>query len=278
MELTGQSVRTVAALSTVGALALAPIAIAPPDLHTRSIAAARISTEAVQLTDAWSDLLTNTVGNTIQLAGLFIGLDSGSPLPNPIFIAPVATQLILNQLIYAVQLFTGKGAEIPVEISTHLDKIGNLIQGISNDVPGVIVDQIQTPFKALQLALDSITTSGNPLLALLEAPAVFLDAALNSQYGILGPSGPIALPILIRNFLAEAISTPLPTITLPFKKADGAAAKTVTPKAAAVTTPSGTASSARTKPKSPSTGSVSAKKTGAAKAGSARSGVGHGKR
>ncbi|WP_179475091.1 hypothetical protein [Mycolicibacterium vinylchloridicum] len=276
MDLTARrSMRTVAALTTVGALALAPVAIAPADLPTPGIAATRISTEAVQLTDAWSDLLTNTVENTIQLAGLFIGLSSGAPLPNPIFIAPVATQVVLNQLIYAVQLFTGQGAEIPVEINTHLDKIGNLIQGLSNDLPGVVVDQFQTPFLALQLALDSITTSGNPLLALLEAPAVFLDAALNSQYGLLGPTGPIAVPILVRNFLAQAISTPPPTITLPLKKAGGAAAKTVPPKASPVTAPSGTAGSARIKPRSPAGGS----RKPAAKASSHGAGrVGHGKR
>jgi hypothetical protein len=278
MEFTANhSVRTVAALTTVGALALTPIAVAPPELHAPSIAVARISTEAVQLTDAWSDLLTNTVGNTIQLAGLFIGLDSGSPLPNPIFIAPVATQLVLNQLIYAVQLFTGKGAEIPVEITTHLDKIGNLIQGISNDVPGIILDQIRTPFEALQLALDSITTAGNLLLGLIEAPAVFLDAALNSQYGLLGSTGPIAVPIFIRNALAQAISTPLPTVVLPFKK-PAAAVKSAASAAPKVAAPSGVAGSARTKPKSPSAGSATAKKTAAAKAGSARNGVGHGKR
>jgi hypothetical protein len=269
--------RTVAALTTAGALALTPVAIAPPDLRAPTLSATRVSTQAVALTDAWYDLLTNTVGNTIQLAGLFIGLDSGSPLPNPIFIAPVVTQLVLNQLIYAVQLFTGNAAEIPAEISTHLGKIDNLIQGISNDVPGIIRDQIRTPFEALQLALDSITTGGNLLLGLIEAPAVFLDAALNSQYGLLGSTGPIAVPIFIRNALAQAINTPPPTIVLPFKK-PAAAVTSAASAAPKVTTPSGTASSARTKPKSPSAGSASAKKTAPAKAGSARNGVGHGKR
>ncbi|EHB58412.1 hypothetical protein MycrhDRAFT_0848 [Mycolicibacterium rhodesiae JS60] len=266
--------RTVAALTTAGALALAPISIALSDLHTPGITATRISTEAVQLTDAWSDLLTNTVENTIQLAGLFIGLSSGATLPNPIFIAPVATQLVLNQLIYAVQLFTGQGAEIPVELTTHLDKIGNLIQGLTNDLPGIVVAQFQTPFLALQLALDSITTSGNPLIALLEAPAIFLDAALNSQYGLLGPTGPIAVPILVRNFLAQAISTPPPTITLPFKKAKSSAASTVTLKPAS---PSGTASSARSKTKAPAGANRKAATTKPAKTAGGATG-GHSKR
>lgn len=269
-----RSMQTVAALTTVGALALAPITIAPPDLHVPTVSATRISTEAVQLTDAWSDLLTNTVENTIQLAGLFIGLDSGFPLPNPIFVAPVATQLVLNQLIYAVQLFTGNGAEIPVEITNHLDKIGNLIQGISNDVPGIIRDQIRTPFEALQLAFDSIATSGNLLLALLEAPAVFLDAALNSQYGLLGSNGPIAVPIAIRNVLAQAVYTPPPTITLPFKKPKSSAASTVTLTPAS---PSGTASSARSKTKAPAGANRKAATTKPAKTAAGATG-GHSKR
>ncbi|MCV7348485.1 hypothetical protein [Mycolicibacterium rhodesiae] len=271
-----RSLRAVATLTTVGALALTPIALAPFELHSPGVSALPVSSQAVQLTDAWSDLLTNTVSNTVQLAGLFLGLNSGSTLPNPtIPLAPVATQLVLNQLIYAVQLFTGNGADIPVEIATHLDKLGNLAQALGNDLPGIVGDQLRTPIKALELAVDSLTTSGNVLLALLEAPAVFLDVALNSQYGLLGLAGPIAVPIIVRNFVATALETPLPTITLPFKKPAAAA----TPKpvaAAAVSDKADTASSARSKSKSPSAGSK--RKATPAKAAAKPAGVGHGKR
>ncbi|BBX06357.1 hypothetical protein [Mycolicibacterium aichiense] len=270
-----RSLRTVATLTTVGALALTPVAVAPVELHSPGVPALPVSSQVVRLTDAWSDLLTNTVSNTVQLAGLFLGLNSGSTLPNPtIPLAPVATQLVLNQLIYTVQLFTGNGADIPGEIATHLDKLGNVAQALANDLPGIVVDQLRTPIKAFELTVDSVTTSGNVLLALLEAPAVFLDVALNSQYGLLGLAGPIAVPIIVRNLVATALETPLPTIVLPFKKP--AAAVAPKPAAATVSDPADTASSARPKRKSPAANSK--RKATPAKAGARPSGVGHGKR
>ncbi|TDO18604.1 hypothetical protein EV580_1791 [Mycobacterium sp. BK086] len=279
MELTAnRPMRTVAALTTVGALALTPLAIAPPDLRAPSVVATRISTESVQLTDAWSDLLTNTVENTVQLAGLFLGFDSGAPLPNPGFpLAPIVTQFALNQLVYLGALLTGQGAQIPTAIATHLSNLANLGQGLANDLPGIVIDQLRTPLGALSAAWQTVTNSSNLLIGLLEAPAVFLDVLLNSQYGLIGFNGPIAVPIFIRNRLATAIEIPLPNVVLPFKKASGAAATTVAPRAA-VTAPSGTAGSARTKPKASSSASASAKKAGATKEGSAHRGVARGKR
>ncbi|MBB3750128.1 hypothetical protein FHT44_002589 [Mycolicibacterium sp. BK634] len=282
MELAARrSMRSVAALTTVGALALTPIAIAPPELHAPSIAATRIATEAVQLTDAWYDLLNNTLNNVGVLGQLFLGGNNTWPLPNPtIPLAPIATQLVLNPLIYTVQLLTGQGADIPAEISTHVSQVLGVIQLVVTQVPPIIFQQIQAPFFAIQQALESIANSANLLLGLIEAPAVLLDYAINSQYGLLGGTGPVAVGIIVRNLFAKALETPLPTVVLPFKKAGGAAAtsKTLTPKATTVTAPSGTANSARSKPKTPSSASTSAKKAGTAKAGSARNGVGRGKR
>lgn len=106
-------VRTAAALTTIGALALTPIALAPPALHAPGVTATRISTQAVHLTDAWSDLLNGTVASVVELGGLFVGANSTFPLPNPIFIAPVIAQLVLNPLIYGVQLITGQAARSP---------------------------------------------------------------------------------------------------------------------------------------------------------------------
>jgi hypothetical protein len=280
MALTARrSMRTAAALTTVGALALTPVAIAPPDLRAPTVSATHVSTQAVQLTDAWYDLLNNTLVNVGVLGEVFLGADSAYPLPNPtIPLAPIATQLVLNPVIYAVQLITGQGAKIPAEISTHLSQLAGVIQLVATQLPPIIFEQLQAPFFAITQALTSITTSGNVLLGLLEAPAVFLDYAINSNYGLLGGTGPVAVSLIIRNLVAKAIETPLPTIVLPFKKAGGAAAKTVAPKATAVTAPSGTANSARSKPKSPSSASASAKKSSTAKAGSARSGVGRSNR
>jgi hypothetical protein len=278
-------VLAVATLATAGALALAPIAVAPPELHAPSIAAARISTQAVQLTDAWSDLLNDTLGSVVQLGGLFIGANSTFPLPNPtIPLAPVATQLVLNQLIYLGQLFTGQGAQIPGEIATPLTNVFNLAKGLVGDLPPAIVQQIQTPFVAAKLAIDSITTSGNLLIGLLEAPAVFLNFALNSQYGLLGVTGPIAVPIIVRNLLAVAVDPPLPawlSNILQPGKAPSAAALRATPAAAATVTlkvapPSHTAGSARSASNKPA--AASSRKAASAKANSNNAGQGHSKR
>lgn len=271
-----RSTRALATLTTVGALALTPLAVAPPELHAPDVATARISTQAVQLTDAWSDLVEHTFANAIELGGLVVGANSTFPLPNPIFIAPVIAQLVINPVIYAVQLFTGQGAKIPAEIADHLSKLATFATLVVQEIPPVIAKQIQTPFKALELTIDTIAGATNKLAALLEAPAVFLDSALNTQYGLIGVNGPIAVPIILRNLLASAISTPLPTITLPFKKPAAAAAPKPVAAAATLTGPTDTASSARSKSKSPSASSK--RKAAPAKASSKPAGVGHGKR
>ena len=114
-----------ATLTTVGALALSPITVAPTDAHMPSFPPALISTDAVQLTNAWTDLVTVTSASLTQLRGMFLGTDTSYPLPNPTLpLAPVATQLVLNQLIYVAQLFTGQAGQIPGEIGDHLNKAG----------------------------------------------------------------------------------------------------------------------------------------------------------
>jgi hypothetical protein len=251
-----RSMRAVATLTTVGALALAPVAAAPPALHTPGVAAARISTEAVQLTDAWSELLTDTVTSAVKLG--------------EVFVAPIAAQLVINPLIYAVQLFTGQRAQIPVEINNHLNNILTFGNAVLTDIPPAIVKQIQTPFQAAQLAVESVATATNKLIALLEAPAVFLNAALNSQYGLIGINGPIAVPFVVRNELANAIYTAPPAV-LPLKKA--AAAVSIPKTAATALVPkSVTASSARSKTKPPSS-AHSSRKSASAKADSKGSGA-----
>jgi hypothetical protein len=265
-----RSMRAVATLTTVGALALAPVAAAPPALHTPGVAAARISTEAVQLTDVWSELLTDTVTSAVKLGEVFVGTSSAYPLMSPVFVAPIAAQLVINPLIYAVQLFTGQRAQIPVEINNHLNNILTFGNAVLTDIPPAIVKQIQTPFQAAQLAVESVATATNKLIALLEAPAVFLNAALNSQYGLIGINGPIAVPFVVRNELANAIYTAPPAV-LPLKKA--AAAVSIPKTAATAVVPkSVTASSARSKTKPPSS-AHSGRKSASAKADSKGSGA-----
>ncbi|BBY65237.1 hypothetical protein [Mycolicibacterium helvum] len=267
----------VATLTTAGALALTPLAITPPELHAPSIAAARISTEAIQLTDAWSDLVSNTVTSVVELAGTYIGSNSTYPLPNPIFFAPIAAQLVINPLVYAAQLVTGQGAQIPTEIADHLSNIAKFADLVVSEVPPIVLQQIENPFVAAQLAINSITTATNKLVALLEAPALFLNVALNSQYGLIGYNGPLALPVIARNLFATAIAAAPPTIVLPLKKA-AAAASTPKPTAAALTAsaPSSAASSARSKPNAPATNGK--RTTSSAKAGNSSAGSGHSKR
>lgn len=267
---------TVAALTTAGALALSPITVTPPDLHAAGISPLRVSTQEVQLTDAWFDLLNDTLIGAYLLGQLAVGANPSYPLPNPIFIAPILTQLVVvNPLTYAVQLLTGEGAKVPTEIITHLDNLVLVAKAIGKDVPPAIMKEIQAPFQALQLTFESITTSTNLLLALFEAPAVFLNEALNSQYGLIGYNGPIALGLIIRNAVAQQLFTAPPSV-LPFKKASSAAA--LRPNASAITAaPSGTASSARSKPKAPSSAASSKHATASAKATNS-GGSGHSKR
>ncbi|GAA2774143.1 hypothetical protein GCM10010533_09180 [Mycolicibacterium pallens] len=274
-----RSMRTAAALTTTGALVLTPIVIAPPERHAPAIVATQVSTQAVKLTDAWSDLLNNTLHNVEVLGKVFLGLDNAFPLPTPtIPLAPIVTQLVLNPLIYTVQLITGQGATIPTEIKTHISQVLGALELVVTQLPPLIGPQLQAPFNAIRLALESIAGSGNLLLGLVEAPAVFLDHALNSEYGLLGGKGPVAVAIIVRNLFANALATPLPTVVLPFKKANGAAPKTLAPTTATAAAPTGVAGSARTKPKAQPTASAGAKKTGTAKAGTARKGVAHGRR
>ncbi len=48
-----------------------PIVIAPPERHAPAIVATQVSTQAVKLTDAWSDLLNNTLHNVEVLGKVF---------------------------------------------------------------------------------------------------------------------------------------------------------------------------------------------------------------
>ena len=264
---------TIAGVTAVGALALSPVTVTP---HTAPVPV-RVSSQVVQLTDAWSDLITHSAQNLVEIGAVFVGANNTFPLPDPtIFVAPIATQLVLNPLIYTVQLLTGQGGKIPNEMLTHLSQVAGVAELLVTQLPGIIVQQLQAPFIAATLALDSITSSTNLLVGLLQAPAVFLDAALNSQYGLIGGNGPIAVPVIVRNLFANALSTPLPTVVLPFKKAGGAEATPKAVPATSVAAPSGVAGSARAgSKKAPAN---SSRKAGAAKAGTGKPGQGHGKR
>lgn len=279
-----RSIRAVATMTTVGALALAPLTVTPPDVHAPDLSPTHVSAQAVHLADAWSDLFTATGANLTELAKLFVGAESGVPLPNPtIFLAPIATQFVLNQLIYLGQIFSGQGSQIPGEIQTHLTNVGKIAGEVFPALPQILSLWVQTPFLAIQQALNSISAAANPIVGLLEAPAVFLNFALNTTTGLLGAEGPIGFPITVRNVLATAIDPPLPAwlahILQP-GKVPGAAASTPKSTAASTVTisvpaPADTASSARSKPKAPPNGSRKA----TAKAGNqGAGGVGHGKR
>jgi hypothetical protein len=217
------------------------------------------------------------VANVVQLAATAFGVNSNIPLPNPtIPLAPIATQLVLNQLIYVAQVFTGQGASIPGEIGAHLTGVLGVATEVGKALPEVITTQIQLPIAAVQAAIDTYTGSGSLLQGLFEAPAAFLDTILNNDVGLLGIYGPIGLPLVVRNLVAKALYTTPPTIVLPFKKASAA---TLRPKAANTTSrpqKSGVAGSARPEAKAPSAASASAKKVSAAK--SSNGGSGRGKR
>ncbi len=261
-----RSVLTAAALTTAGALALTPVTAAPLNAHSPI----RISTQTVALTDAWSQLFTDTASSVTGLVTMTIGANNNYPLPSPTFpLAPVVTQLVLNQFAYAGLLLTGQGGQIPGVDRRASDRgrqdrpTGHQCRARS----GVRAGESTVFFAAAQ-TLEFIANSANPLTALFQAPpAVFLNIALNSQYGLLGFTGPIGLSLIFRNLLANAVYTPLPSVVLPFKTASKAAAQ---PKAAATPTPvkpaaapSGTASSARSKHTAPSSAASSKRRPSA---------------
>jgi hypothetical protein len=264
-----------AALTTAGALGLAPVVVTPPDLHAPTITQSQISARELQLTDAWSDLFAATGANVTELVKLFVGAESGVPLPNPtIFLAPIATQIVLNQLIYVGQLFSGQGGQIPGEIQTHLTNVGKVMGEVIPALPQILGLWVQTPFAAIQQALASISTAANPLIGVLEAPAVFLNFALNTTTGLLGAEGPIGFPITVRNVLATAIDPPLPGwlshILQPGKPAGAVSSQIPAPKSAIA------ASSARAGSKSAS--ATASKASPAKTAHRSSSGTGHSKR
>ena len=268
-----------ATLTTAGALALSPITVAPPTVHMLSLSPAALS-QAVQLTDAWSQLATDTANSVVELAAMVVGADPSNPLPNPtIFVAPIVTQLVLNQLTYAGQLFNGQANQIPGEIATHLNKLATIAGEIVTAVPQYISGTLQTPILAIQQAIAAFNAATNPLIGLAEAPAVFLDVMLNSQFGLVGIDGPIGFPIVVRNAIAKAVDPPLPgwlAHILQPGKAPSAAA--LTPKSTVtlkVATPSHAASSARTA--SPTT-SAAGKTTPTKKTSRHGAGTGHGNR
>jgi hypothetical protein len=265
-----------ATLTTAGALALTPVTITPPELHAAS-SPLRVSTQPIQLTDAWSDLFADTATSVVTLGAMTLGTYPTYPLPTPNFpLAPVATQLVFNQLIYVAKLFTGQAGDIPAWIGAHLTEVGKVAQLFVAAIPGVVLEQIRVPFYAAQQAINSVGSSGNLLTGLVEAPAVFLDIALNNQFGLLGVTGPIGIALIFRNLLTTALYTTPPAIVLPFKKAAAS-----TPRPAAATkklTPSGTASSARSKPKAPSSAASSKRKPATSAKTNSGAGRGHGKR
>ena len=264
MEIAARRSLAAAAMTTAGALVLAPVTVTQAELH----APVPISTHAVALTDAWSQLFVDTGSSVTSLVTMALGANNNYPLPSPTFpLAPVLTQLVLNQFAYAGLLLTGQGGQVPAWIGAHLTEVGKIAQLAVSALPGVALEQLRTPFSAAAHTLEFITTSGNPLAALVQAPAVFLNLALNSPFGLLGFTGPIGLSLIFRNLLATAVYTPLPSVVLPFKTVSTAAAEptaAATPAAASkVIAASGTASSARPKPKAPSSAAGSKRKPSA---------------
>ncbi len=167
-----RSVLTVAALTTAGALALTPVTVAPLDAHSPT----RISDQTVALADAWSQLFTDTASSVTGLVTMTIGANNNYPLPSPTFpLAPVVTQLVLNEFAYAGLLLTGQGGQVPGWIGAHLTEVGKIAQLAVSAVPGVAFEQLKAPFFAAAQTLEFIANSANPLTALFQAPGRLLE-------------------------------------------------------------------------------------------------------
>ena len=161
-----------------------------------------VTTEAIQLTDAWSDLIANSTSSLqalVQFSG--VGLPAVS---NPI--APIAEQVAINLLTYGGQLLSGQGGLIPGEIQSHAGKVGQVVQQLITAIPTYVQQVIANQSTAVALAVQAFTA--NPLTGLIEAPAVFLNQEIN---GIGGLFTVLQVTVGTRNATALALDPPLPS-------------------------------------------------------------------
>lgn len=191
------------AAATATAIALSPLTI--PAVNQSALqhhSVQLVTIEAIQLTDAWSDLIassTNSLQALVQFSG--VGLPAVS---NPI--APIAEQVAINLLTYGGQLLSGQGGLIPGEIQSHVGKVGQVVQQLIAAIPTYVQQVIANQSTAVALAVQAFTA--NPLTGLIEAPAVFLNQEIN---GIGGLFTVLQVAVGTRNATALALDPPLPS-------------------------------------------------------------------
>ncbi|MDH6245662.1 hypothetical protein [Mycobacterium sp. OTB74] len=266
MELVLHPVVT-AGVALTAASVIAAVPVAPPVIH---LSAPPVMTRAVQFTDAWSDLVTNTENDLATLGTLA----AANPQNNPT--DPVLQQLGTNLNTYVTELLNGQGGLIPGQVQTHLT---NLIQQVPGDVLGAVVRSVVAPVLGaigVYNTLSAFVTQPVPnpvdiLQILYQTPAVLLNGILNFTeafpnfvsfgclpcgltfvtvpLGFLTTNGPIGLVLQVRNAIASALSPAEPSMP-----ATASAVTTATAKKTTVTLtvkpPTGSTPSIATAPKS----------------------------
>ena len=215
------------ALTAAGAIALAPVAPPTPAGH---LSAPRVSAQAVRLTDYWSDLIgsfTTELGDLVTTAS---GGDPGFPLPpgiNPV--VPILQQFVLNQIGYVGDLLALNPAAIVTGVTTHLNNLvsaGTEIAGMNLALvfAELYAFGVSAPIGTFEYVAGNFFS--NPLLTLIEAPAVFLGPVVYGDVYV-----PTYFTLEERNLIAEALDPPLPSWLsglAPAAATPNATAKTVT--------------------------------------------------
>ncbi|SEH68982.1 hypothetical protein SAMN04489835_2907 [Mycolicibacterium rutilum] len=158
--------RMKAGIAVVGAsaLAIAPIAVAPPD---SKLSAASISSAAVALTanpvDFYTEVFERSLGNTQALAEIF--------LSNPV---PVLQQVLANQFANIESLVAAVGTAANGIATALTDEVPQLLQTAFNDLSNGNVEG------ALNTLLSLPLTFALPLLEVVGAIVVPITTAVNN--------------------------------------------------------------------------------------------------
>jgi hypothetical protein len=213
--------RPIATAVCIAATALMVTVPPNPSPSVQTLPSPRVATRDVTLTSV----------EVPDLWALASGADPSHPLPvrsNPI--APVAQQFVANLSGYYTQLMTGRGAQIPGEVSTHLAKVSEIVFAL----PGLL---LQTVIGTQEFLFAGGGTGAFLGFVVGSIPGGIIGAIIGVPVGI--ASGVLSLPVRLaadvlasRNDIATALAAPVsdapaeappPTQATPVRKSSAAA-------------------------------------------------------
>lgn len=221
----------------VSVTAAATIALAP--LPTEPLPSTR--TAPVVLTGAWQDLQANVTADLANLQALLVSSAS----------TPILNQLASNFTTYGQWLAGqdgGSPAKVITTIGDHIVAAASTVASLALLVPLSFVGPFIAPgVMLIQLIADTAKYPSTPqtvLQAIVDAPAVFLNTALNCcstplfqlAFGLLNP-GPLGYLLQLRSAIAAALHITPPPAPLPSASATQATEDLVEPAAAGQSSP-----------------------------------------